>query len=160
MDLRIKWNITIKYYFLLLCFIVCIMFTGCKKEKYQFMEDLSQISNIEIVELLGFETIENEGLKPILKTICIIKDKQAFLDDFTQLSCSYRWNDPTGIDMEYIGRTILKIEYVDGKYELISNRAQAEYGQILMGGEKYKMYDGRYNFNEEEFNNLIEKYIQ
>ena len=157
---RMKFNNSIKYCFLIVCFIACVLFTGCiKKGKYRFMDDTSKIYNIEIVKLLEIETIENEGLKPVFETLCVIENKERFLGEFSQLVCTYRWNDPTGINKEYIGCTLLKIEYVDGDYELISHYAQAEYENDLVGGGKYDMYAGRYMFNEQEFNALIEKYL-
>lgn len=123
------------------------------------MDDTAQISNVEIVKLLEFETIENEGLKPVLETVCVIENKERFLGEFSQLLCTYRVNDPTGINNAYIGCTLLKIEYADGKYELIAAGAQAEYGNARVEGGRYNMYAGRYMFNEQEFNALIEKYL-
>ena len=150
----------VKVFLLSLCLFLCLTFSGCMVVKYKFMEDVSEISNIEIVKLIGLKQEENIVVAPVLETVHKITDKEAFLEDFDKLSCRLRWTEPTGIDSEYIGRLILKIEYLDGKYELISDNAQAEYGNALMGNLEYNMHTGMYVFNEQEFNELLEKYMQ
>ena len=38
----------VKVFLLSLCLVLCLTFSGCMVVKYKFMEDVSEISNIEI----------------------------------------------------------------------------------------------------------------
>ncbi len=135
--------------------------SGCRVVKYKFMEDVSEISNVEIVKLIEIEKKEDVVVDIKIETICVVTNKEAFIEDFGRLKCWNIYADPIGINEGHIGSTILKIQYLDGKYELISNNARATYGETLIGmvGE-YNMYADAKRFNEQEFNELLEKYMQ
>ena len=68
-------------------------------------------------------------------TSCKAKIKYSFLNPITNI-CA------------------IKIIYSNDDYELISSNGQARYTQ-----KKYKNYVGYYYFNDDEFDELIDKYL-
>ena len=125
---------------------VLLMFSGCLRKEYRFLQDTVNISSIQIVEI-GKMDIGDEAEQ---KTICVIEDIKAFLKDFLGVDCLQRFSDPTCIADN---ATVIKIIYIDGEYELINHHGQSEFRD----GYFYQ-YAGHYTFDEEQFDSLIIKY--
>ena len=95
-----------------LIIIICIS-GGCKKE-YKFLQDSSQISSIEIVELT--DNIIDGQIEQIV--ICVVGDTKGFMEDFEKIDCRGMFDDPTGVEP---GEKAIKIIYNSGEYELIGS---------------------------------------
>ena len=138
---------TIVYLFVCLILTASAM-TSCKaKIKYSFLNPITNIFAIKIVEV-GAD--DSQGINEQTE-IMVIEDIKAFIDDFTQLSCFKVYTDPLGVAPFEIA---IKIIYSNDDYELISSNGQARYTQ-----KKYKNYVGYYYFNDDEFDELIDKYL-
>ena len=70
--------------------------------------------------------------------ISTVQDHSAFLSDFRDVKCNTFFGDPRGV---YEGDIVVKITYDNGEYELIRSLGR-----------------GFYSFDQEQFNDLIEKY--
>ena len=138
---------TIVYLFVCLILTASAM-TSCKaKIKYSFLNPITNICAIKIVEV-GAD--DSQGINEQTE-IMVIEDIKAFIDDFTQLSCFKVYTDPLGVAPFEIA---IKIIYSNDDYELISSNGQARYTK-----KKYKNYVGYYYFNDDEFDELIDKYL-
>ena len=120
--------------FTILVFFVCAL-SACVKGSYEFLNDESEISTIEIVRLCEYDR-ENNCFKEQL--ISTVQDHSAFLSDFRDVKCNTFFGDPRGV---YEGDIVVKITYDNGEYELIRSLGR-----------------GFYSFDQEQFNDLIEKY--
>lgn len=111
------------------------------------MYDISQINKIQIVEV-GYQIVAGELEQKIVGEVT---DNTAFLDSFSQLECFLNTGDPRGIG----GRQkVIKIVYCNGDYELIGKEGQGKY---LSG--QYKHYAGYRFFDDEQFEELIARYL-
>lgn len=122
---------------------------GCeKKSEYKFLQDISAIDSIEIVEIGEF-TVDQEIVP--MTTICIVDDKESFLKEFLELNCYCNFGDPQGV-ME--GSSVIKIIYNNGEFELIDIGGQSEYTHE----RGYRNYVGFRYFDENQFCELLLKY--
>ena len=79
---------------------------GCNLAvNYSFLQDMSNIDNIKIVEV---GDLKKDEKIPEIKVIVVIEDQRAFLDEFVELECQKLFDDPTGV---CVGDTAIKIEY-------------------------------------------------
>ena len=128
--------------------VIMLSFISCEiSVDYKFLHDPSEISTIEIVDVLIGES--SEGLKQ--ETVCVIHDIDMFMDDFSQVDCYYIYTDPTGIEKD---TTAIKIIYSNGEYELIAASGQAEY----TNERQFSNYRGYRYFDKKQFEDLILKY--
>lgn len=134
--------------------IMAFILVSCRPQRsYKFLQDVSKITTIEIVQL-EYDAYYSVTISEILSSI---EDKERFLNDFSQVSC-YSQSPPGGVEP---GVKAIKILYNNGEYELVNEfgRTRVVYSE-LMGEGLHSMSDGPYYLDEEEFNDLIEKYMQ
>ena len=140
-----------KKFCLLIITIILFLCTGCSSN-YKFLQNTTEIKTIEIVK------VEYSAEQPItFTTLSIIEDKEAFLQDFSQISCRRKSSSPFGVDS---GEIAIKILYNNGEYELITRDAQS---QCLYDPNKeemyYMKYKGWFYFDKEGFSALLTKYM-
>ena len=135
--------------------LVAMVFTlsACSgKKAYEFINKESEIRTIEIVKLCEYDQ-ENGEYKEEL--ISIVEDHAAFLSDFKKVECYNHWTDPTGVFEDSI---VIKITYQNDEYELIHHYGQGKYRHYDDNQSYFQPYAGYRYFDEEQFNDLIEKY--
>ena len=138
----------LNFIFLLLTLMGCNLSVN-----YSFLQDMSNIDNIKIVEV---GDLKKDEKIPEIKVIVVIEDQRAFLDEFVELECQKLFDDPTGV---CVGDTAIKIEYKNGDYELISENGQAEYCYSeYYEGMFYNQHTGWYYFDREEIQAFINKW--
>lgn len=134
--------------FVLMLMLCC---AGCKKkDKYEFLQDISEIKSIEIVEI---GVLEKNTEEISMSVLSVIEEKDAFLTEFLEINCFSLFGDPQGVG-EY--SEVIKITYNDDEYELIDVGGQAEYTHE----RKFKNYVGYRYFDEIQFEALISKYCR
>lgn len=125
-----------------------ILLMGCeKKVDYEFLHSLDEVSVIEIVKVN--DVYENDELKQ--EKMSEIENINEFFMEFQNLDCYSIYTDPQGIEGE---QEIIKITYENGEYELIDVDGQATYTH----SKKFKNYRGYYYFEQDQFDELINKY--
>ena len=77
------------------------------------------------------------------------------VNDFKDVNCYTYFGDPTGVVVEGEEDTVIKVSYQNGEYELINWRGQAE--DTLE--KDFSFYAGFSVFDEEQFEDLLMKYI-
>ena len=134
---------------LILTFAIMLLAVGCeKKVEYEFLQDVSEINNIEIVKI----GVPKEGEEIIpMTSICIVDDKEDFLREFLQINCYCNFGDPQGV-ME--NNNVIKVIYNNDEFELIDVGGQSTYTL----DRQYIHYAGFRYFDDTEFNELISKY--
>ena len=137
--------------------MVCLClfsFVGCDREvekEYELLHDAMQITTIEIIEV--------EELHPNLgvsgRVLATITDKEAFLQDFSQVTSYTKDFMYSVIEGGAIG---VKIAYNNGEYEIITGMGELKYYVL----DKYSSI-GLYNlphfrFEASQWNALLDKY--
>ena len=118
--------------------------------KYRLLSSESEISEISIVT--AYFDDNNEFMQ---SEIITINDIDEFMKDFRKVSATYViLGDPRGLFPTDEEGTIIRITYNNGEYELINWYGQSRY--TIESGFRY--YNGDWFFDEEQFNNLIDKY--
>ena len=136
--------------FVIICFLIG-SFCSCRvKAEYKFHQDKEDIEGIYIVSL-HFDT---DTMEIYTNDIKRIENIDLFLQDFNDLDCYIWWGDPLTLKAEPDGRSIIKIVYSNGNYELIDWDGQAAF--VFDNSNKHT---GIRIFDEKQFNNLIEKYV-
>jgi len=140
-----------KWLTILTVILLCFSFAACRsRETYNFLHPVNEIYSVSIVDL-SFD--ENEQL--IQTEVHRINDIVSFLKDFRALDCYTYFGDPTGVTLEGVEDTVIKISYNNGEYELINWRGQAEY--TISRGFDY--YSGFSIFDETRFHELLSNYL-
>lgn len=137
--------------FTILVVFLCAL-SACVKGSYEFLNDESEISAIEIVRLCEYDQ-ENNCFKEQL--ISTVEHHSAFLSDFKKIDCKVIWSEPTGV---YEGDVGAKITYQNGEYEFINYYGQGKYRHLENNLSMFDAYAGFRFFDEDQFNDLIEKY--
>ena len=123
------------------------------KLEYHFLQSSTEIEAIEIVRL--GKSKNDLGLIPKEQTVIGKVDNiSEFLKEFEQLDCYLNINQPTKVEEDSIA---VKISYSGGEggnYELIN-----AHGQSISYYTCENYNNGLRYFDEEQFANLIEKYI-
>ena len=137
-------------------FVLMVVFftlSACSgKKAYEFINEESEISTIEIVKLCEYDKEAGEFREEIISTI---EDHSTFLSDFKKIDCYNHWSDPTGVEENDV---VIKITYKNGEYELIHHYGQGKYRHFEDNPSFLQVYAGYRYFDEEQFNDLIEKY--
>ena len=134
------------------CLLIALLISGCgKKVQYNFMQDQSAINRIEIVEV-GEVTEVGGYMVHTQKTLAVITDIAAFMEEFNKMDCYYLYSDPIGIEAE---TTAVKLIYDNGEYEVIAADGMAEYTEEY----RYRNYVGNRYFDSEQFNDLLVSYL-
>ena len=153
---------------LLLVFIICLFFSSCKIRKdfetsYEFLNDISKIDTIEIIKVVEFDELYEDGYEvaPNTEIVLEITDKIGFLEGFNSVQC-YMLGYPHAAEGVSVGERAIKIIYNNDEYEIIGVDGQGHYThrEENVGGEWCYHNFGFYYFNEQEFNALIDKYMK
>ena len=132
--------------------ILVFSLSACGKGSYVFLNDESEISTIEIVRLCEYDR-ENNCFKEQL--ISTVEHHSAFLSDFKKIDCKVIRLEPTGV---YEGDVGVKITYQNGEYEFINYYGQGKYRHLKNNLSMFDADAGFRFFDEDQFNDLIEKY--
>ena len=136
-------------------FIVLIfLIKGCYDDEFVLMNNQNEIVEIEIVEISEEYKLDVGWAPPKLTRVCVITEKEAFLEDFFALDGRPGVNDPTGV---FCGEIVIKISYSNGDYELIEADGKGTYSHDK---DWYTKHDGTFYFDRDEFDNFIAKYIE
>ena len=118
------------------------------KAEYNFLDRESSINSVQIIKVGNYT---NEMHIPEKQTVIVeIDDISAFFLKFSEVDCFFRSGTPSKVDSN---NYVIKITYEGGHYELID-----VYGQSKSYYDDYP-YDGFRYFDEEQFANLIEEYV-
>ena len=132
-----------------LCLIIIfstVFLCGCKKN-YRFLNDTSEIHSIEIVTL---GPPQDGDIIPQQTVVCKVEDISGFLQDFSKVDCFSQMPPSEVRELS----TVIKITYNNGEYELIDSEGQSQFYDGY-----YYFYCGSYHLDEEQFQNLIKKYM-
>lgn len=122
---------------------------GHVREEYKLLHPADEISAVEIVTVL----FDEEGIADLQVKACI-SDVKVFMKDFRLVPCYVYFGDPIGLKKNPSGIDVIRITYQNGDYELIDYNGQSEYTQE----RGFDYYAGFNVFDEEQFEELIEKY--
>lgn len=131
-----------KTLFSFLLFLILLFIAGCSGKTYSFKNSVDEIESIEIVS--AESSLEFTVTKTLSET-----EKQDFLEQFQKIQFdNYYIGDPMSVS----GNSV-KITYKNGDYEIICHY-WAEYVK------NDDVYFVRKSCNEEEFNELLEKFLE
>ena len=108
--------------------------------------DVDTVSSVQIVKL--GECIEGE-YRYEYSVICQINDYHLFVKRLNDISHSVNFGDPFTLDVGYI---VIRIEYLNGDYDLIYHNAQSF-------NRSGKNNGGYFLFDKKQFNDLINQTI-
>ncbi|MBQ4594129.1 MAG: hypothetical protein IJA81_05830 [Akkermansia sp.] len=106
------------------------------------MNDVSEISAIEIVQLVGYNLDSYEFIE---NTLVTIENHETFIDEFSKLKCKTHYSEPHSLEE---GEVVIKVTYNNGEYELIHAKAQYRC-RVKNRGYGYQIFD------EEQFNSFL-----
>lgn len=132
--------------FIIGCLI--IFATGCGKDEYPFKQAEENIVKVEVVLNGELQDLYTEHEVTLIKELSL-QDISKFIDDFRKIECTRGFGDPAELTP---GDKGFKIIYENGDYEIITQDAQGRHQK-----DKY-FNNGKYYFDEEQFNDLLEKY--
>ena len=145
---------------ILLCFslVACgFLYDSITKTEFDFLHETSRIKSIQIIiigEITQTTAASSENFKelntPNFDVICNVQNIEQFMDVFSKVECSISSppRSPTR------GDTGVKILYDNGDYDIICSSGQGEYRDGF-----YYADSGKVSFDETQFNELINKYI-
>ena len=126
---------------------VCLLFTGCKTEYFEY--DVSEINTIEIVY------IEREDNGNCTYTVLFsVEDKEKFLNESSKIPC-YSVAPPRGVES---GETAIRFLFQNGTSELLNESGRTMFLYEYEGGGIIEL-PGSHCLEEDAYNNLIEKYM-
>ena len=144
---------------------VCVFFSGCFKrtvriEDYAFLQDHSKCGKIELVTFDGsYDNFKEYKQGPKFEVFLVIENHEEFFEKFNAMVCYRRLIGHHA----NAGKVVIKITYYNGEYEIIGANGQGyyKYEQDSEGGIEELRYQlwGLYSFDEEEFNALIQQYL-
>ncbi len=136
----------------ILMLLLMLLLTSCRvKGKYPFLHSTDDIKEISIVEVSdgGMSGLSENELK-------IIENNSEFLDDFQKLNCYINLGEPVGaIAYGKESDIVIKILYDQGEYEYINWCGQSRYTDFY----EFKYYMGRRFFEEDQFEEFIDKVL-
>lgn len=131
-------------------FIVLILLcNGCGlfgSQQYTCLTD-----NVQSVQIIRLDAFMTEELRYEYTVLCEIEDNKAFLEQVNSLKQSVNWGEPVPLTL-YVGEIVVKINYLNGDYDFLHNRAQTFYTDGAI-------YCGYFFFDKEEFERLISDYL-
>ena len=152
-----------KIYKLILVLVVSLLLVGCgflfdflAETDFKFLHEISEIKSIEIVIIGEVERIENFSPEssvvvdnPNFDVVCYVQNIEQFIDDFSKVECftSFPPRSPS------LGDIGIKIIYNNEDYDIICSSGQGEYRDGF-----YYSDSGKFSFDENQFDELINKY--
>ncbi len=135
-----------------LCVLVIFIFSSCTtKSTYKFIKEKESIIGIHISTI----HFDNESMTFYTNDVKKVGDVDTFLQEFSEIDCYVWWGDPVGLYPELEGEYVIKVLYSDDEYELIHWNGQAKH----IPNEGNKNYIGNRVFDEKQFDEFIEKYL-
>ncbi len=143
-------------YLLLLIFLSqAFLLSSCERTvDFEFLQKSEKISKIEVVEVgelvyVGTEYVSN--LQPEFTVIRELpkEDINKFLKDLNNVDCHKHFFHPGPVS---VGDIVFKITYFNGDYQLIDSGTQGDLE------DDFYNYMGRYQFDSEQFEELMDKY--
>ncbi len=125
-----------------------IFATGCGKTEYPFKQATENIVKVEVIIMGEIHDPYTKHEYKLIKELSF-DDNNKFIDDLKNIECKRKFGDPQTLTT---GHQAFKINYSNGEYEIITYIAQG----VHTNG-KY-LSNGYYGFDEEKFNDLVEKY--
>ena len=139
---------------------VCIIFVACNpvERQYTFLNSNTEIVTIEIGHVFDY-TPDDPTRGPTFDSVLEIGDHEKFLIDFKAMTCYMRY--PHAAEGIPIGQLAIKISYHNGEYEIIGVSGQVKYliGREHLVNDTAYQHWGAYNFTDEEFSSLMDKYL-
>lgn len=126
-----------------------IFTTGCGKTEYKLNQSVENIVKVEVILMGEIHDPYTKHEVTLIKEISI-NEVNTFIDDFKNVECFDVFGDPKTL---FAGDKGFKVTYTNGDYEIITYYAQGSYKK-----GKYLSSEGYHYFDEEQFNNLVEKY--
>jgi hypothetical protein len=124
--------------------------------EFEFLQKSEEISTIEVVVVGELVYVGTEYVMNLMPEFTLIRELPKeeipkFLKDFNKVDCYEYFFHPGTVD---VGDVVFKITYFNGDYQLISINNQAR-----LKNNNYN-YMGRYYFDDEQFEELMNKYSQ
>ena len=127
-------------------FVIAFL-TGCGlfgPQKYDC--DVSKVESVQIIRLDSYVEGEYRFDNAVL---CDVEEYAAFLNQLKNIKHSVNWGEPTDLNEGYV---VVKINYLDGDYDLI--HCYAQWYNCLTDYQT-----GYFFFDEEQYNSLISNYV-
>ena len=135
--------------FCVLCVLLVLLLSSCGFysliDTRKYTCDVSEVQSVQIVRLEDIEPYYQFDYTVLFE----ITDYITFVDQLNNIETYVKWGTPHVMNVEDI---IIRIEYQNGDYELISRGVQC----FCRSGT---FTDGHFVFDESEFEALIEKYL-
>ena len=135
---------------LIACFLCLGSFGGCDANVYywEFDQEISNITSVSLVEI----DPNGDGLTYSVVKNLNINLAQGLYDDIQCLEMTkYGFNLKHPIDLSIV------IVYANGEYEIISSVASTKFR--YNSDEELRAHISWFEFNREEFDSLVEKYM-
>jgi hypothetical protein len=130
--------------------LICILLVGCSfPTAYDFLQDTTEITAVEIIEVKVPASHESEWTWEVLREV---ENIDVFLNRFGKIDCYSHNTDPLGIESDSV---VILIIYADGEYEMIGPSGRATYTHE----RQFANYRGYSYFNYDEFQSLLMLYI-
>ena len=120
---------------------------------YHYTHDKSRIQTIEIVETLQ----DSETRKYVIRTVKTIDDTKKFIEEFESIQYSHKYTNYEESFYNETPKKAIKIIYDNGDYEVLTHNIRFE-EFVVIDFSTHHSYVGE--FNEDEFNSLIERYMK
>lgn len=135
----------------LLPFILCIniMLLCCSCGLFGDQEYVCEIDAVESIQIVRLEEYVQEEYRYKYTILSTILDYSTFVDRLNDIKHSVNWGDPGTFELGYV---VIKIEYLDGNYDLLYTNAQ------MFNRSGVNQY-GYFFFDEEQFNTLVSDYL-
>ena len=135
-------------YLLLIIFLSqTFILSSCEKTEYPFNQSEENIVKVEVILMGELQGLYTEHEVTVIKEVSL-KDSK-FIDDFRKIDCKRAFGDPAELTP---GDKGFKVIYKNGDYQIITQSTQGRH----RSGKYFNT--GYYSFDEEQFNDLIEKY--
>ncbi|MBE6796960.1 MAG: hypothetical protein E7531_01270 [Ruminococcaceae bacterium] len=133
---------------------LCILCTAfmllcCSCGLFGDQEYACVIDHVESIEIVRLEEYVQEEYRYEYTVLSKITDCTTFVDRLNNIKHSVNWGEPSQFDIGYV---VIKIEYLNGDYELLYTNAQ------MFNRSGVNQY-GYFFFDDEQFNSLISDYI-
>lgn len=125
---------------------LCVLLFGCFLLPDQHYHCRAEdVQSVQIVRFWGVSEGEYD-----YTILCDVEDKDDFIRKLNDISQNINWGDSYGI---YPGYIVIRVEYINGDCDLVYSNAQYIEREGKQGG-------GYACFNKEQFNALIETYLE
>lgn len=133
--------------FTIMCATIMLLCCGCGLlGEQEFSCNVDEVKTIQIVTL---DEYIKEEYRFEYTVLAEVSDHSYFIDRLKSIKTTFMWGEPFVLE---IGFTVIRIEYLNGDYDLIDSYVQSK----KRGDEKLS---GRLIFDKEQFEALISEYV-